>query len=83
MSEDSGYSRGYDFFGSIRRRSLATLGAVLGWMGFVLLFVAFWAHAFTLFQSIVLIVVSLLGLFGLVVGLWITFGTRFLGHRFD
>ena len=59
--------RGENFFGSLRRRVLASIAAPIGWVSFVLLYLAFWAHAFTLFQSIVIMVVSLLVLFGLFV----------------
>jgi hypothetical protein len=71
------FSRGDEFFGSIRRRIVLSLAAMLGWVSFALLFVAFWAHEFSLFQGIVVIVVSLLVLFGLVAGAWISFGMRF------
>jgi hypothetical protein len=70
--------RGDRFFGSIRRRVLTTLGTVVGWACFVLLFLAFWAHSFTLLQNIVVVVVSLILLFGTVFGLWISFGMRFM-----
>ncbi len=68
---------GSRMLGGLRRRAVASVAAVTGWISFALLFVAFWASHFTLFQSVVLLVVSLLVLFGLLVGMWISFGLRF------
>ncbi|HTP54828.1 MAG TPA: hypothetical protein VML94_07750 [Thermoplasmata archaeon] len=71
------------FFGMIRRRVLITLGATVGWLCSILLYVAFWAHAFSLFQSAVLVVVSLLVLAAIVFGAWISFGLRFMEPWYD
>jgi hypothetical protein len=67
----------------IRRRVLLSLGAVVAWVSLTLLYVAFWAHGFTLFQSVVVIVVSLLVLFAVVAGAWISFGLGFARRGFD
>jgi len=67
----------HSFFGGLRRRILGSMASVVGWVSFVLLYFAFWAGSFTLFQSIVLMVVSVLVLFGLLAGMWISFGLRF------
>jgi hypothetical protein len=77
FSRDHSTRAAYGFFGMIRRRILVTLGATVGWLSLILLYVAFWAHAFSLFQSIVVVVVSLLILGAVVLGTWISFALRF------
>ncbi len=66
----------------LRRAVVASLVAAVAWISFTLLYVAFWAHGFSLFQSLVLIFVSLIVLFGTLAGVWISFGLRW-AHRFD
>jgi len=61
----------------IRRRILASIAATAGWFVVVLLFLAFWASRFTLFQDIVLVVVSLIVLAAVLIGSWISFGLGF------
>ncbi|HTW39342.1 MAG TPA: hypothetical protein VMF04_00545 [Thermoplasmata archaeon] len=58
----------------LRRAFLATIAGGVGWVCFTLLYVAFWAHGFSLFQSIVVIIVSLLVLGALITGAWASFG---------
>jgi hypothetical protein len=70
-------SHRFDMFGSLRRRFLASLGATVAWISLTLLYVAFWAHGFSLFQSIVVIVVSLLILGAVLVGMWVSYGLKF------
>jgi hypothetical protein len=70
-------------FASLRRAFLATFVGGIAWVCFTLLYVAFWAHGFSLFQSIVVIIVSLLILTGVVVGSWISFGLRWAGRWDD
>ncbi|HEY1198608.1 MAG TPA: hypothetical protein VGG32_07775 [Thermoplasmata archaeon] len=72
--------REYDLFGSIRRRVLVSIAATVGWLCLVLLYLAFWAGGFTLLQSIVVVVVSLLILAALLLGAWVSFGLRFVGR---
>ena len=72
-----------DFFASLRRRIVASLAATVGWICLTLLYVAFWAHGFTIFQSIVLILVSLLVLGAFLVGAWVSFGLRFHDRSWD
>jgi hypothetical protein len=69
----------FDLFGSLRRRVLASVGAIVGWLSLTLLFVAFWAHGFSLFQSVIVVVVSLMVLAAFLVGAWVSFGLRFVG----
>jgi uncharacterized membrane protein len=66
-------------FVRLRRAFLATFLGAVAWVCFTLLYVGFWAHGFSLFQSIIVVIVSLLVLAGLVVGSWISFGLRFAG----
>jgi hypothetical protein len=73
-------SREFDLFGGVRRRVLVSIAAPVGWLCFVLLYLAFWAHYFDLFQSIVVIIVSLLILVTIVVGAWVSFGMRFVNR---
>jgi hypothetical protein len=69
-------SHTYDLFGRLRRRALATIAGMVAWLSWTLLYLAFWAHGFSLFQNIVAILVSLIVLFGLVVGLWVSYVMR-------
>lgn len=69
-----------EFFGGIRRRILASIVSTVGWLSFVLLFLAFWGSHFSLFQDIVVVIVSLLILAGFLLGIWIAFGLRFGRH---
>lgn len=71
-------SRDFDLFGSIRRRVVASIGATFGWLSLTLLYLAFWAHGFSLLQDIVVVVVSLLILGAFLLGAWITFGMKFV-----
>ena len=67
----------------LRVAFLATLGGSVAWICFTLLYVAFWAHGFSLFQSIAILIVSLLILGALIAGAWISFGMRFARHWTD
>jgi hypothetical protein len=67
----------------LRTAVLASIVAAVGWISFTLLYVAFWAHGFSLFQSIVVIVVSLLVLAGAMGVTWVTLGIRWSHHAFD
>jgi len=75
--------RGYDLFASLRRGILASIAGVVGWISFTLLYVAFWAHGFSLFQSIVVVIVSLVVLLGTLVGAWVAYGFWFLHRDWD
>jgi hypothetical protein len=66
-----------DLIGSVRRRILVSIAASVGWICFTLLYVAFWAHGFSIFQSIVVVIVSLLILSAILAGAWVSFGMRF------
>jgi hypothetical protein len=72
-----------DLLGGLRRRVLVSLAATASWLSLTLLYVAFWAHGFSLFQSIVVIVVSLIILAAVVMGAWVSFGLRYVGRWGD
>jgi hypothetical protein len=73
----------YDMFGRIRRRVLVSLAASVAWLSGILLYLAFWAQRFSLFQNIVVVAVSLLVLAGVLMGAWISFGLRFVDGWHD
>ena len=68
-----------DPFRLLRRRVLASIAAFAGWICFLLLFVAFGASHFSLFQDVILSVVSLVVLIATLTGVWVSFGFRFAG----
>jgi hypothetical protein len=71
--------------GTVSRLRWAVVASIVlgvAWMSFSLLYVAFWAHGFSLFQSIVVVLVSLIVLIGALSAVWISFGLRW-AHRFD
>jgi hypothetical protein len=76
-------SREFDLFRSFRTRALSSIAATGGWFSLTLLYVAFWAHGFAFFQSVVVVVVSLLVLGSFLVGAWLSFGHRFAGQWSD
>jgi hypothetical protein len=67
----------------LRRAVVASIAAAVAWISFTLLYVAFWAHGFSLFQSIVVIVVSLVILVGIGAAVWVSFGLRWARGAFD
>lgn len=55
---------------------VASLLSVLAWAVFILLYALFWSTAFTLFQNIIVTIVSLF-IAGLMIGLvWVIWGPR-------
>jgi hypothetical protein len=72
----------YDLLGRLRRRILVSIAASVSWLSAVLLYLAFWAQRFSLFQDIVVVVVSLLVLAGVLLGAWVSFGLHFV-DRWD
>lgn len=76
-------SREFSFFGSIRRRVLASIATTAGWLCLIMLYLAFWTGGFSLVQIIVVVVVSLLVLAAVLLGAWVSFGLRFMGHWDD
>jgi hypothetical protein len=60
-----------------RWRILVSILGPVAWLCFTLLYVGFWATGFTLFQSIIVILVSVIILAGLMGALWTTWGPRY------
>jgi hypothetical protein len=71
------HARDYDFIGGLRRRILVSIAATVGWLSATLLYLAFWATHYNLFQNIVVVIVSLLVLTGILLGAWVSYGLRF------
>ena len=65
--------------GGIRWRVLLSILGPVAWISFTLLYIGFWADGFSLFQSVIVIIVSLLILAGLMGAMWASFGMRY--HR--
>ena len=73
----------FSVLGSLRLRILASLALVTGWVSFTLLYVAFWATGFTLFQSVIVVIVSLVILTACLVGAWVSFGFGYARRWLD
>ncbi len=65
-----------------RWRILVSILGPVAWLSFTLLYVGFWATGFTLFQSVIVILVSVILLAGLMGAIWTTWGTRYR-HGWD
>lgn len=84
MTQETGAGNGFggwEMWTAPRRmrwRVLLTILGAIAWLCFALLYVGFWARGFSLFQDIVVILVSLLVLGGVVVSAWASWGM----HRF-
>ncbi len=63
----------------MRNRVAISILAGVGWLSFVLLYAAFWSGGYTLFQSIVIVFVSVLVLGGILGAMWASWGMRFAG----
>lgn len=61
---------------SLRVRIVASILGPVAWLSFTLLYVGFWAKGFTVFQSVIVILVSIIVLAGLMAALWASFGMR-------
>ncbi|HTZ61609.1 MAG TPA: hypothetical protein VMC82_03070 [Thermoplasmata archaeon] len=72
-----------DLLGRLRRSVLLSIAGIVAWVCFTLLYVGFWAQGFSLFQSIIVIVVSLVVLAGVLAGAWISFGMRFARRHWE
>jgi len=60
----------------LRARIVASILGPVAWLSFTLLYVGFWAQGFSLFQSLVVILVSIIILAGLMGALWASYGLR-------
>ena len=63
----------------MRTRVAISIFAGVGWLSFVLLYAAFWSSGYTLFQSIVIVLVSVLVLGGIMGAMWASWGMHFAG----
>jgi hypothetical protein len=59
-----------------RARVVASIIGPVAWLSFTLLYVGFWAKGFTLFQSVIVIFVSVIILAGVMGALWASWGMR-------
>lgn len=59
---------------SLAWRISLSIIAPIAWLSFLLLFLTFWAHGLSLAQEIVVGFVSVLGLLGALLLIWVTFG---------
>lgn len=59
-------------FEGLRWRIMASILVPIAWLSFTPLYVGFWAPGFTLFQSIIVIIVSALVLAGVLGAAWTT-----------
>lgn len=57
---------------------VASILVPVAWLSFTLLYVGFWAQGFTLFQSVIVILVSVILLGGVMGAIWASWGMR---HR--
>ncbi len=63
-------------------RVAVSISTFFGWLSFVLLYFAFWAHRFTGLQSAIVILVSLLVFIAVNGATWAPWGSRFApAHR--
>jgi hypothetical protein len=60
----------------MRARVVASILGPVAWLSFTLLYVGFWATSFSVFQSVIVILVSIIVLAGLMAALWASFGMR-------
>jgi len=61
-----------------RARVVASILGPVAWLCFTLLYVGFWAQGFSLFQSVIVILVSVIILGGLMGAVWSAWG---MSHR--
>jgi hypothetical protein len=75
LSEDAvHHMTGRSHSEGMRWRVLASIIGPIAWLSFTLLYVGFWAQGYSLFQSVIVILVSLLILGGVMGVLWVTWG---------
>jgi len=67
----------------LRARIVASILGPVAWLSFTLLYVGFWAKGFTLFQSVIVILVSIIILAGLMGALWASLGFRYRNWTWD
>lgn len=67
------------FDASWRAPILISILGPIAWLVFTLLYVGFWASGLTLFQDVVVVLVSVLVLGGVMAGVWTLWGSRRFG----
>lgn len=82
MDEQSGESWGTTkgsggMMGGMRWRIVVSIVALPVWMIFILLYAFLWSGPYTLFQNQTILIVSFLAVFGIIGGVWGSFGMRF------
>lgn len=77
----SGPSEEGRFFRGLRLRILATVGLLVGGLGWVILYLAFLAGHFAWYQNLAIVLVSFLVVPAIVVVMWICWGLA-VGGRF-
>ena len=60
-----------------RWRILVSILGPVAWLSFTLLYVGFWAKGFSLFQSVIVVLVSIILLAGVMGSIWVTWGPRY------
>ncbi|MGP8072255.1 MAG: hypothetical protein ACLPZM_03895 [Thermoplasmata archaeon] len=60
----------------LKHRIVASILVPVAWLSATLLYLAFWAQGFSLFQNIVVALVSVIVLIGVMAGIWVSFGFR-------
>lgn len=60
----------------MRWRVTATVVILFGWVIFILLYAAFWADRFSLFQNIAIFFASIVAAIGLLTVMWAAWGMR-------
>jgi len=58
-------------------RVAASIVTGAGWLIFVLLYAGFWSAGYTLFQSVIIFLISLIVLVGILGVMWAPWGMRF------
>jgi hypothetical protein len=66
-----------------RARIVASILLPVAWLCFTLLYVGFWAQGFSLFQSVIVILVSIILLAGTMAALWVSWGMRHHSWAWD
>lgn len=65
-----------EFVRGLRWKILLSVVGPIAWLIFTLLYVGFWAAGYSLFQDVVVILVSILVLIGVFVTSWVVWGVR-------
>ncbi len=67
----------------MRWRVSGTIVLGTAWLVFILLYAAFWAGAYNLFQNLVIFFASLIVLLGGLAAIWASWGMRFAGSNWE